>query len=50
MEKEQQDPKANPELEQKKPQEKEGEFGGFENKPEPTRHGDWEVNGRTSDF
>ena len=29
---------------------KEQEFGGFENRPEPTRYGDWEVNGRCSDF
>ncbi len=26
------------------------EIGGFENRPEPTRFGDWEVNGRCSDF
>jgi hypothetical protein len=26
------------------------EYGGFENKPEPTRYGDWDVNGRCSDF
>ena len=26
------------------------EYGGFENKPEPTRYGDWDVNGRVSDF
>ena len=26
------------------------EFGGFENKPEPTRYGDWDANGRCSDF
>ncbi len=32
----------------KKPKEK--EIGGFENRPEPTRYGDWEVNGRCSDF
>ncbi|PCI55480.1 MAG: DUF1674 domain-containing protein [Alphaproteobacteria bacterium] len=29
---------------------KEQEFGGFENRLEPTRYGDWEVNGRCSDF
>ncbi len=28
----------------------EKEIGGFENKIEPTRYGDWEVNGRCSDF
>ncbi len=28
----------------------ENEIGGFENRPEPTRFGDWEVNGRCSDF
>ncbi len=32
----------------KKPQEQ--EIDGFENKLEPTRYGDWEVNGRCSDF
>lgn len=28
------------------------EYGGFadQNKPEPTRYGDWEVGGRCSDF
>ena len=26
------------------------EKGGFENRPEPTRYGDWEVGGRCSDF
>tara|TARA_R110002095_G_scaffold130624_8_gene113342 strand:- start:4668 stop:4820 length:153 start_codon:yes stop_codon:yes gene_type:complete len=30
--------------------EEEREIGGFENRPEPTRYGDWEVNGRCSDF
>ncbi len=33
---------------EKKPLEK--EVGGFENRPEPTRYGDWEVGGRCSDF
>ncbi|MDH5722182.1 MAG: DUF1674 domain-containing protein [Alphaproteobacteria bacterium] len=28
----------------------EKEIGGFEKRPEPTRFGDWEVNGRCSDF
>ncbi len=28
----------------------EKEIGGFENRPEPTRFGDWDVNGRCSDF
>ncbi len=28
----------------------EKEIGGFEDKLEPTRYGDWEVNGRCSDF
>ncbi len=28
----------------------EKEIGGFENRPEPTRYGDWEVDGRCSDF
>ena len=28
----------------------EKEIGGFENRAEPTRYGDWEVNGRCSDF
>ncbi len=28
----------------------EKEVGGFENRPEPTRFGDWDVNGRCSDF
>lgn len=28
----------------------EKEVGGFENRPEPTRYGDWDVNGRCSDF
>ncbi|MGH1404266.1 MAG: DUF1674 domain-containing protein [Alphaproteobacteria bacterium] len=31
-------------------EEKEREIGGFENRPEPTRFGDWDVNGRCSDF
>ncbi len=31
-------------------QREEKEVGGFENRPEPTRFGDWEVNGRCSDF
>ena len=33
-----------------KPEER--EIGGFkdQNMPEPTRYGDWEVNGRCSDF
>ena len=26
------------------------EKGGFENRAEPTRYGDWEVNGRCTDF
>lgn len=26
------------------------EIGGFEKREEPTRYGDWEVNGRCSDF
>ena len=26
------------------------EIGGFENKIEPTRYGDWDANGRCSDF
>ena len=26
------------------------EIGGFENRLEPTRYGDWDVNGRCSDF
>ena len=30
--------------------EKAREIGGFENKAEPTRYGDWDVNGRCSDF
>ncbi|MGH1456237.1 MAG: DUF1674 domain-containing protein [Alphaproteobacteria bacterium] len=29
---------------------REKEIGGFEKRPEPTRFGDWEVNGRCSDF
>lgn len=33
-----------------KSEEMEKEVGGFENRPEPTRYGDWEVNGRCSDF
>lgn len=28
----------------------EKEIGGYENKLEPTRYGDWETNGRCSDF
>jgi len=28
----------------------EKEIGGFENRKEPTRYGDWEVDGRCSDF
>lgn len=42
--------KPSPEL--KKPVEKtlEKEIGGFENRPEPTRYGDWDVGGRCSDF
>ncbi len=28
----------------------EKEIGGFEDRPEPTRFGDWEVGGRCSDF
>jgi hypothetical protein len=31
------------------PQQKPGEIGGPKG-PEPTRYGDWEVNGRCSDF
>lgn len=31
-------------------EEKPKEIGGFENKPEPTRYGDWDVGGRCSDF
>jgi hypothetical protein len=26
------------------------EIGGYEKKPEPTRYGDWDANGRCSDF
>ena len=26
------------------------EKGGFENRPAPTRYGDWDVHGRCSDF
>ncbi|MCB9964218.1 MAG: DUF1674 domain-containing protein [Rhodospirillales bacterium] len=26
------------------------EYGGFEKRPEPTRYGDWDANGRCSDF
>ena len=33
---------------QKKPREQ--EIGGYENKPDPTRYGDWETNGRCTDF
>ena len=33
----------------KVPQQKPGEIGGPEG-PEPTRYGDWEVNGRCTDF
>ena len=32
------------------PEKLEKEVGGFENRPEPTRYGDWDVNGRCSDF
>lgn len=41
-----------PSTELQKPIEKppEKEIGGFENRPEPTRYGDWDVNGRCSDF
>ncbi len=44
--------KEKPSVEDKKPQEVEleKEIGGFENRKEPTRYGDWEVNGRCSDF
>jgi hypothetical protein len=28
----------------------EGEKGGLEDKPEPTRYGDWEIDGRVTDF
>ena len=35
-------------IEIQKPHEK--EIGGFENRLEPTRYGDWDVNGRCSDF
>lgn len=32
------------------PDEQPKEIGGYENKLEPTRYGDWDVNGRCSDF
>lgn len=28
----------------------EGEEGGLDDKPEPTRYGDWEIDGRVTDF
>lgn len=31
-------------------QESAQEIGGFEKRLEPTRYGDWDVNGRCSDF
>ncbi|MCK5385515.1 MAG: DUF1674 domain-containing protein [Alphaproteobacteria bacterium] len=33
-----------------KDDEKEKEIGGFENRVELTRYGDWDANGRYSDF
>lgn len=36
--------------EQVKEAQNDREIGGFENRPEPTRFGDWDVNGRCSDF
>lgn len=31
-------------------EDKQAEVGGFESREEPTRYGDWDVNGRCSDF
>jgi shikimate dehydrogenase len=45
--------KPSPEIEnpiKKAPESVQKEIGGFENKPEPTRYGDWDVGGRCSDF
>lgn len=48
------DQKPNPDSQDKakspSKEEQEKEIGGFENRPEPTRYGDWDVNGRCSDF
>jgi hypothetical protein len=43
------DPKAKPEAEKKPAEKPPREIGGPRG-PEPTRHGDWEVNGRCTDF
>ncbi|MGN7437235.1 MAG: DUF1674 domain-containing protein [Alcanivorax sp.] len=48
IEKPSQDEQKKNDASEKVDQEK--EIGGFENRPEPTRYGDWEVNGRCSDF
>jgi len=37
-------------MQKKFPEIPEKEIGGFENRPEPTRYGDWDVGGRCSDF
>jgi len=42
--------KNRPEAEKKSENERPPEFGGFEKKKEPTRYGDWEVDGRCTDF
>lgn len=34
----------------KKPDDRPKEYGGYEKKLEPTRYGDWESNGRCTDF
>ncbi len=42
--------KDSPEKQKPENTECDKEVGGFENRPEPTRYGDWDVNGRCSDF
>lgn len=42
--------KPSPDMQDNSTKPMEKEIGGFENRPEPTRYGDWEVNGRCSDF
>ena len=44
------DKKPSTEKSGEKPAETEKEIGGYENKLEPTRYGDWESNGRVTDF
>lgn len=47
---EQKRPEPKADKKERETDKKQKEFGGFENKAEPTRYGDWEVDGRCSDF